>query len=78
MELVVVKEECEARKKRAPKDFDFVLEKRPDSGGQGHYRLNIVIAPGKVFGQFDGVVVLEVKGPNPQRIRIPFKGSSEF
>ena len=77
MELAVVKDECElVQNKRNPQGFDFVLEKQPDRGGQGHYKLKITVAPGKVFGQFQGIVVLEVKGPNPQRIRIPFKGGS--
>lgn len=72
MELVVVPSECK------PEGFEFALEKQPDRGGQGHYRLRITVPPGRKFGQFSGVVVLEVKGPNPQRIRIPFKGSSTF
>ena len=71
-ELVVVKDECK------PAGFGFELVKQPDRGGQGHYRLKISIDKGKVFGQVKGVVVLEVKGPNPQRIRIPFKGLSQF
>ncbi|QJW92879.1 hypothetical protein [Frigoriglobus tundricola] len=71
-ELVVVKDECK------PADFGFELVKQPDRGGQGYYRLKISIDKGKVYGQVKGVVVLEVKGPNPQRIRIPFKGLSQF
>jgi len=71
-ELVVVKDECK------PADFGFELVKQPDRGGQGHYRLKISIDKGKVYGQVKGVVVLEVKGPNPQRIRIPFKGLSQL
>lgn len=72
VELTVVKDECK------PSGFDFILEKQPDRGGQGHYRLKIAVGPNQVFGQIKGVVVLEVKGPNPQRIRIPFKGSATF
>lgn len=82
MELTVLKEECEFKNDRNPQNIDFVLEKQPDSGGMGHYKLWLKIPPGKVFGQFTGVVVLEVKGeakgPALQRLRIPFKGGSRF
>jgi hypothetical protein len=73
MDLVVVTDECKAES--APKfPFDTTLEKQPDRGGQGHYLLKIAIPPGKAYGNVKGVVVLEVKGQNPQRLRIPFKG----
>lgn len=72
IELAVVKDECR------PANFGFELVKQPDSGGQGHYRLKITVEKGKVFGQVKGVVVLEVKGPTPQRIRLPFKGNSSL
>ena len=72
VELVVVKDECK------PAGFEFTLEKQPDRGGQGHYLIKVAIGPKQVFGQFKGEVVLEVKGPVPQRIRIPFKGSARL
>ena len=51
------------QEQRNPQNIDFVLEKQPDSGGMGHYRSCwLKVPPGKVFGQFTGVVVLEVKG----------------
>jgi hypothetical protein len=69
-ELAIVKGECK------PDDFTYTLEKLPELSGQGQYKLKITIAPNQVFGQVKGVIVLEVKGPTPQRIRIPFKGQS--
>jgi hypothetical protein len=77
LDLVVVTDECRAES--APKfPFETTLEKQPDRGGQGHYRLKIVIPPDKSSGYIKGVVVLEVKGTNSQRLRIPFKGTSEY
>lgn len=70
IELAVVREECE------PKNFEFVLEKQPPRGDRGHYKLKVTVAGGQVFGATKGFVVLDVKGPNPQRMRIPFKGTA--
>jgi hypothetical protein len=73
LELALVKDECQ------PRGFVYELEKQPDRGGQGHYRLKVTVPPGQVFGQIrGGVAVLEVKGPTPQRIRIPVSGSGRF
>jgi hypothetical protein len=68
VEIAVVKAECK------PSDFGYELERLPDRGGQGAYRLKVSIPKGK-FGGVKGEVVLEVKGPNPQRMRIPVTGS---
>lgn len=68
-ELAVVKYECEKTR------LKFELEKQPDRGGRGHYKLKVTVEPGQAFGAFNGVVVLEVKGPTPQRMRIPFRGA---
>jgi hypothetical protein len=69
LELAVVKDECQ------PSKFTYELEKLPDRGDRGYYKLKITIPPGQVFGAVKGMVVLEVKGPNPQRMRIPFRGT---
>lgn len=70
IELVVVREACE------PKNFEFVLEKQPPRGDRGHYKLKVTVPGGQVFGATKGTVVLDVKGPNPQRMRIPFRGTA--
>jgi hypothetical protein len=77
LDLVVVTDECKIESARKF-PFDTTLEKQPDRGGQGHYRLKIAIPPSKAYGNFKGVVLLEVKGPNPQRLRIPFTGSGDL
>jgi hypothetical protein len=82
MELTVVKEQCEFKDEKPAQGVTFELEKQPDRGSEGRYKLKIVIPPGKVFGDFTGVIVLEVKPEKPgvpaQRIRIPFKGTSRL
>lgn len=70
IDLTVVKAEC------TPPGFGFDLEKQPARGDRGYYKLKVTVPPGQVFGATKGVVVLEVKGPNPQRMRIPFKGTA--
>lgn len=72
-ELAVVEAEC------LPRFVKYELVKQPDRGGRGYYELKITVPPGRVFGAIDAnsIVVIEVKGPNPQRIRIPIKGKGE-
>ncbi|MBN9121606.1 MAG: hypothetical protein J0I06_21080 [Planctomycetes bacterium] len=71
-ELAVVKDQCE------PSKLVYELEKQPDRGGRGYYKLKVTVPPGQVFGSVKGVVVLEVKGPNPQRMRLPFRGTGSL
>ena len=71
LELVLVKDECR------PAKFTYELEKQPARGGRGHYKLLISIPSGQ-FGKVRGEAVLEVKGPTPQRMRIPVIGSGSF
>lgn len=70
IELAVVREACE------PKNCEFVLERQPPRGDRGHYKLKVTVPGGQVFGAVKGFVVLDVKGPSPQRMRIPFKGTA--
>lgn len=72
LDLAVVKGECD------PSKFTYELEKQPDRGGRGSYKLKVTVPPGQAFGAVKGMVVLEVKGPTPQRMRIPFKGTATF
>lgn len=61
-----------------PDFLKVALEKQPNLGGKGFYKLRITIPPNKQVGLInDGLIVLEVKGPNPQRVRIPFRGRGE-
>jgi hypothetical protein len=71
LELALLKDEC------SPKKLAYELQKQPDRGGQGHYKLFVTVPPG-TFGTLRGEVVLEVKGPNPQKMRIPVTGSGTF
>ncbi len=71
MELVIVKDECQ------PPGFTYELTKQPDRGDRGAYQLKVTVPPGQ-YGSFKGTVVLEAKGPNGQRIRIPFRGTGKL
>ncbi|VTR96068.1 unnamed protein product [Gemmata massiliana] len=72
-ELVLVEDQC------LPRFVKYALTKKEDRGGQGYYELKLEIPPGRQYGAIDSnaIVVIEVKGPKPQRIRIPIKGSGE-
>ncbi|MBP3955880.1 hypothetical protein J8F10_11345 [Gemmata sp. G18] len=73
MELALVEDECK------PRFIKYELVKKEDRGGQGYYELKTTVPPGRQYGAIDNnaIVVVEVKGPKPQRIRIPVKGSGE-
>jgi hypothetical protein len=62
-----------------PEYLEVGLNKLPDAGDRGQYQLRVTMPRGKHQGEIqDGVVVLEVKGPNPQRFRVPVKGRGTF
>jgi hypothetical protein len=65
------------RDESAPAKYGYALEKLPDAGTESRYRLKISIPPA-TFGQIKGEVVLEVQGPQPQKVRIPVTGASTF
>jgi hypothetical protein len=69
MDLKVVPEEC------SPKFLKVSLEKQPDRNGRGHYKLAVQVPPGEQQGEINGgVVVLQIQGKNPQKVRFPVKG----
>jgi hypothetical protein len=69
IELGVVKDQT------VPNFLQVTLEREPDRDGRGYYKVRVAVPPGKQEGEIrDGVVVLEIKGPHPQRLRIPVKG----
>jgi hypothetical protein len=58
-----------------PDFLGVTLKKLPDAAGRGQWQLTLRVPPGRLQGELtDGMVVLELKGPNPQRIRIPVRG----
>ncbi len=58
-----------------PDYVEASLRKLPDAGVRGQWQLAVRVPPGRHQGEItDGVVVLELKGPTPQRIRIPLRG----
>ena len=69
IEVSLVPDEC------SPKFVKARLEKQQDRAGRGHYKLWVTIPGGEQLGEItNGVIVLEVKGPHPQRIRLPLRG----
>ncbi|MBY0513985.1 MAG: hypothetical protein K2P78_08760 [Gemmataceae bacterium] len=72
-ELVVVEGQ------QRPEFVKVTLDRQEPFGGKGLFKVRIQVPPGKQVGQItDGVIVLEKKGPTPQRIRIPLKGRGEL
>lgn len=53
----------------------FPADKIPPGTDRGYHQLTVVVPPGKKAGSWSGSVVLEAKGPNPQRIRVPVRGT---
>ncbi len=69
VELAVVTDQT------VPDFMKVTLEKQPDLNGLGAYKIKLHIPENRQSGEIrDGVVVLEVKGPNPRRVRFPVKG----
>lgn len=62
-----------------PDYLDVALKKQPDAGARGQWQLTVRVPPGRVVGAIpDGLVVLELKGPTPIRVRVPVKGQGVF
>jgi hypothetical protein len=62
-----------------PDFLDVSLQKLPDDPDRGYYQLTVRVPPKRQFGTIqNGLVVLEIKGPKPQRIRIPVTGKGGF
>ena len=69
MELEVISNECH------PKFLKASLEKQPDRNGRGYYKLSVQVPASAQQGEISGgVVVLQIKGKNPQKVRFPVKG----
>jgi hypothetical protein len=52
----------------------YTLDKLPADPDRGYYNLRISIARDCPAGSWSGVVVLQLKGAKPQKIRIPIRG----
>jgi len=58
-----------------PENVVLSLEKELSPPDRAHYGLKVSVPPNAKAGVWNGFVVLELKGPNPQRIRIPIRGN---
>lgn len=66
--VAVVKDQCR------PDFLDVKVTKEPPASDRGYHKLQVSVPPKARRGPWNGVIVLEVKGPTPQRIRIPVRG----
>jgi len=72
-ELEVVADQCR------PDFLQVELTRLPPGPDRGYYEIKVTIPPQRQFGTIDrGVVVLQIKGPRPQRVRIPVTGTGGF
>lgn len=69
-ELVLVKDDP-----ALPEGLDVSLQKEHAAPDLAYYKLKVAVPPNAKSGAWSGYVVLELKGPNPQRIRIPVRGN---
>ena len=67
-EVVLVRDEC------SPDFMKVDLQKLPPDPDRGYYLIKITVPPKSKAGPWSGVVVLDLKGPNPQRMRIAVQG----
>ena len=70
--VTLVPDECR------PKFVNYKLTKVNRDENQGYYELSVEIPKDGQAGSWSGVVVLELKGSRPQRIRIPIRGTGKF
>jgi hypothetical protein len=58
-----------------PDFLEASVRKVGEVNGRGQWQLSVRVPPGRVQGEVqDGLVVLELKGPTPQRVRVPVRG----
>lgn len=73
----------EVESERSPRYLQVQLQRLPPSGDRGRYMLKLRVPsrmeqPEVEAGRLNGVVVLEIQGPQPQRIRIPVRGEARL
>jgi hypothetical protein len=71
----------EVPSERSPRYLQVQLQRLPPSGARGRYELKLRVPsrteqPEVEAGRLNGVVVLEIQGAQPQRIRIPVRGEA--
>lgn len=72
MDVALIPGEC------TPKFAKYEMRKMPQSSDLTYYELKITVPKDSVSGPWSGVIVLEIKGPKPQRIRIPIRGAAKY
>lgn len=73
----------EVPSERSPRYLQVQLQRLPARGERGCYELKLRVPsrteePEVEAGRLSGVVVLEIQGPQPQRIRIPVRGEARL
>jgi hypothetical protein len=72
LELAVVPDQS------VPKFLQVSLEKEADRNARRYYKVRVAVPKNEQFGEIaGGVIVLETKGPNPQRVRFAVRGRGE-
>ena len=71
----------EVPSERSPRYLQVQLQRLPPRGGRGRYELKLRVPsrseqPDVEAGRLNGTIVLEIQGPQPQRIRIPVRGEA--
>ena len=62
-----------------PEFVQVTMERQANLGGKGLYKVRVHIPPSKQVGLITyGVIVFEIAGPNPQRVRVPLKGRGDL
>lgn len=69
-ELVLVKDDPSM-----PEGLEVSLQKESAAPDLAYYKVKVAVPPNAKVGSWNGYIVLELKGPNPQRIRIPVRGN---
>ncbi|MCS7022349.1 MAG: hypothetical protein NZU63_11040 [Gemmataceae bacterium] len=74
---------AEVESERSPRYLQVQLQRLPPAGDRGRYELKLRVPsrseqPDVEAGRLSGVVVLEIQGPQPQRIRIPVRGEARI
>lgn len=60
----------------SPKFANYSLNKLPSARDYGYYELKVEIPKNSTTGSWSGVIIVELGGSRPQRLRIPIRGSA--
>lgn len=70
--LRLVSDECQ------PKFASYQLTRLPPAPDYGYHEVKVEVSKNSQTGTWNGVIILEVVGPKPQRIRIPVHGAARL